>query len=105
MKKRLQSASIDRLEDPTRRQEVLVKELLPFSAGLATGFGLAAVRSLRLRWLALPFVCVPIGALMSWVNGELGTGLWPVFVSFDAVLVWAGTVLVLAAGTVRIRSA
>jgi hypothetical protein len=82
-----------------------VKELLPFCAGIATGFGLAAVRSLRFRWLALPFTCVPIGALMSWINGELGSGLWPVFVSFDAILVWAGAALVLAASTVRYRSA
>jgi hypothetical protein len=88
-----------------RRQEVLVKELLPFCAGLATGLGLMSVRSMRLRWFALPFACVPIGALMSWINGELGTGLWPVFVSFDAILVWAGAVLVLVATSTRYRSA
>jgi hypothetical protein len=57
------------------------------------------------RWLAFPLVCVPVGALMSWVNGELGSGLWPVFVSLDAILVWAGAVLALAALAARRRIA
>jgi len=80
----------------------LVKELLPFCAGLAVGGGLAFVRPM-VRWLALPGLCVALGALMSWVNGELGSSLWPVFVSLDALLVWAGAVLALAAIAARRR--
>ena len=81
-----------------------MKELLPFGAGIASGFALAFVRPV-VRLLALPLACVPLGALMSWVNGELGSELWPVFVSVDAILVWAGTVLALAAVTARRRIA
>lgn len=81
-----------------------MKELLPFCTGLAIGWALSGLRP-RARWLALPFVCVPAGALMSWVNGELGTSLWPVFVSFDAILVWAGAVLAVAIFAAQHRSA
>ena len=81
-----------------------MKELLPFCAGLAVGGGLSLVRPLA-RWLALPVVCVPVGAVMSWVNGEFGSRLWPLFVSFDALLVWAGATLALGALATRRRLA
>lgn len=69
-----------------------MKELLPFCAGLGVGGALALVRSLRVRALVLPVACVVLGALASWVNGELGTRWWAVFVSIDSLLVWAGAV-------------
>lgn len=81
-----------------------MKELLPFCAGLAVG-GLFTFRPLRGRPILLPLVCVPVGALMSWINGELGGSLWPLFVSFDAILVWAGAGVAALAFTVRRRTA
>lgn len=81
-----------------------MKELLPFCAGLAVGGGLAFARPM-VRWVAFPSLCVPLGALMSWVNGELSSSLWPVFVSYDALLVWAGAMLTLAAIAARRRIA
>jgi hypothetical protein len=50
-------------------------------------------------------VCVPVGALMSWINGELGGSLWPLFVSLDAILVWAGAGVAALAFTVHRRTA
>lgn len=81
-----------------------MKELLPLCAGIASGCGLAFVRPVT-RWLALPLACVPVGAFMSWVNGELGSSFWPVFVSVDAILVWAGAMLTLATLAARRRIA
>ena len=81
-----------------------MKELLPFCAGLVTGCGLAFVRPM-VRWFGLPVACLPLGALMSWINGELSSGWWPVFVSIDALLVWAGAVLALAVFAARRRVA
>ena len=78
-----------------------MKELLPFCAGLVLGgFVFAFPGSRRARAILLTSACVSVGALMSWVNGELYSGVWPVFVSLDAILVWAGAtvgVLVLSA--------
>jgi hypothetical protein len=35
---------------------------------------------------------VVVGGLASWVNGELESRWWAVFVSFDALVVWLGAV-------------
>lgn len=80
-----------------------MQELLPFGAGLVFGLLLMLWGGPRSRWFSLPVVCVPLGALFSWINGELGTSIWPLFVSFDALLVWAGAVLVLTTDEVRRR--
>lgn len=82
-----------------------MKELLPFCAGLAVGGLFGLFRPLRGRAILLPLVCVPLGALMSWINGELGGSLWPLFVSLDAILVWAGAGVAALAFTVRRRTA
>jgi hypothetical protein len=82
-----------------------MKELLPLCAGFAVGGCLSFVRSARLRTALLPAACVPVGASMSWVNGELGDRLWPLFVSFDALLVWLGAVSTLFAWSLRRRMA
>lgn len=83
-----------------------MKELLPLCVGLAAGVSLQTlVGSGRLRSVLLPGVCLPTGALVSWVNGELSGNLWPLFVSVDAVLVWLGAVAVLGASLLRQRMA
>jgi hypothetical protein len=81
-----------------------VKELLPFCAGLVVGgllFAFPVPR--RLRTILLPVACVSVGAWMSWVNGELHGSLWPVFVSFDAILVWAGAAVAVLLLSARAR--
>ncbi|MGH3129650.1 MAG: hypothetical protein ACRDNX_02420 [Gaiellaceae bacterium] len=67
-----------------------MREFLPFCAGLAVGGLLALIRPLVGRAVLLPLACVGVGALASWMNGEFGGNLWPLFVSIDAILVWAG---------------
>jgi xanthosine utilization system XapX-like protein len=86
-------------------QEATMQELLPFSGGLAIGIAFSLVTMHRWRWLAFPVACAVGGVLQSWLNGELTSTVWPLFVSFDAFLVWAGASLVLAIGSVRYRFA
>lgn len=82
-----------------------MQELLPFGGGLAIGFALSLVTMHRLKWVIFPVACLVVGVLMSWLNGELTSTLWPLFVSFDAFLVWAGATLVLSADAARHRFA
>ena len=81
-----------------------MKELVPFCAGLVVGGGLAMIRSVRLRRVLLPVLAVVVGALASWVNGELGSRWWALFVSFDALLVWLGAVAAFALVGWRVRA-
>jgi hypothetical protein len=69
-----------------------MKELVPLFAGLVAGGYLSVLRSTRLRTILLPVVSVVLGALASWVNGELESRWWALFVSFDALVVWLGAV-------------
>ena len=73
-----------------------MKELIPFGAGLLLGGWLATVQSVRLRAILLPVLCVVVGAAASWLNGELQSRWWALFVSVDAVLVWLGAVAMFA---------
>jgi hypothetical protein len=73
-----------------------MRELIPLFAGLLVGGGLALVRSMRLRAVLLPVLSVVVGAAASWVNGELQSRWWALFVSFDALLVWLGAVTAFA---------
>lgn len=82
-----------------------MQEILPFGAGFGLGLLLLFWGGSLPRWLALPIVCVPMGALFSWINGELAGNWAPLFVSFDALLVWAGAVLVLTTDAARRRLA
>jgi hypothetical protein len=74
-----------------------MREVIPLFAGLLVGGGLALVRSVRLRAILLPLLCVVVGGAASWVNGELQSDWWALFVSFDALLVWVGAVAAFAA--------
>lgn len=72
-------------------------EMVPI--GLGVGIGLLLTRSTpgsRVRWFALPCLCLTLGALATWLTGEAATGLWPLFVSLDAMIVWMGAVGVMA---------
>ena len=82
-----------------------MKELLPLCAGVVVGWCLAFVRTPRTRWILAPVACIPVGALVSWINGELGSDIWPLFVSFDSLLVWGGAILTLAVLSMRRRTA
>lgn len=82
-----------------------MQEVLPLSGGLAIGIALSLVGMHRFRWVVFLVVCAVVGALMSWLNGELTSAVWPLFISFDAFLVWAGASLVLATDFARHRFA
>ena len=84
-----------------------MREVIPLFAGLLVGSGLALVCSIRLRAVLLPVLSVVLGASASWVNGELQSHWWGLFVSFDALLVWLGAVTTFAvvAGTRARRAA
>jgi hypothetical protein len=67
-----------------------LKELLPFAIGLAAGLCLLRIERRRLRVLATIVVALAGGVCASAINGELVGAVWPLFVSLDAVLVYAG---------------
>jgi hypothetical protein len=75
-----------------------MSELIGVVLGGALGAGVSGVRRRRLR-AALLVPAVPLAAVTaSAVNGELGTGLWALFVSFDALLAGLGAAVGLALG-------
>jgi hypothetical protein len=60
------------------------------------------VHSRRLRALLFVPAVLLAGAVTSAVNGELGSHLWAVFVSFDSVLVGLGVMFGLALTRLRL---
>ena len=82
-----------------------MSEFLGVILGTAIGLAISRVRSRRVRaLLVLPAVLLA-GVVTSAVNGELGTGLWAVFVSFDTVLAGLGVMLGLALARLRVPRA
>jgi hypothetical protein len=79
-----------------------MSEFLGVVLGVAIGAGLAGVRSRRLLAALLVPAVLAAGVVTSAVNGELGTGLWAVFVSFDTVLAGLGVSLGLALARLRV---
>ena len=70
-----------------------MSEFLGVVLGLVIGVGVSRVRSRGLRaFLLVPAVLVA-AVVTSAVNGELSSGLWPVFVSFDTLLAALGVML------------
>lgn len=65
-------------------------ELLPLLCGLALGGVAGKWLQGRRRAVFLVVSSVIAGVLASAVNGELASGWWAAFVSFDSLLVWAG---------------
>ncbi len=78
-----------------------MSEFLGVVLGVAIGVGLSGVRSRRLRAALLVPAVLAAGVVTSAVNGELGTGLWAVFVSFDILLAGLGVSLGLALARLR----
>jgi len=70
-----------------------MNELLGIVLGLAIGSGVSALRPRRLQAAALLPAVLAAGVLTSAVNGELGTGLWGVFVAVDTVMAALGVAL------------
>jgi hypothetical protein len=68
-------------------------ELLGVVLGLAVGSGVSAIRPGRLRAVGLLPAVLAAGVLTSAVNGELGSGLWGVFVAADTLLAGLGVAL------------
>ena len=79
-----------------------MSEFLGVIVGTAMGLAVSRVRSRRLRALLLVPAVLLAGVVTSAVNGELGSGLWAVFVSFDTVLVGLGVMLGLALTRLRL---
>ena len=73
-----------------------MSEFLGVILGTVIGLAISRVRSRRLRAFLLVPAVLLAGVVTSAVNGELGTGLWAVFVSFDTVLAGLGVMLGLA---------
>lgn len=83
-----------------------MKELIPLIAGVFVGSAVSFVPRTGLRVGLFALLCLGVGALVSLLMGELATGLAPLFISFDALLVWiGGLVAVLVAGWWRARAA
>jgi hypothetical protein len=75
-----------------------MKELLPIALGVLVGAGVthAGVAG-RAKLLAFVAGCLAAGALASWINGELESSVWALFVSFDALQAWLGAAVYTAA--------
>ena len=73
-----------------------MREFLGVVLGVAIGIGLSSVRPRRLRAALLVPGILAAGVVTSSVNGELGTDLWAVFVSFDTLLAGLGVAFGLA---------
>jgi hypothetical protein len=81
-------------------------EIIPVAAGVVVGLAVTLIANLRLRAVVFVVLCVAVGALVSFMMGEMETGLAPLFVSFDALLVWLGGLgAALVAGWWRSRGA
>lgn len=80
-----------------------MKELIPVALGIGVGTAVALVGPHRLQAVLLPVPSLAAGALASWVNGELASGWWALFVSFDTLVVFLGAVIALA-GVGRLRA-
>ncbi len=78
-----------------------MSELLGVVLGTAIGFAVSQVTLRGLRALLLVPAVLLAGVVTSAVNGELGLGLWAVFVSFDTLL--AGLGVMLGLGFTRLR--
>ena len=63
-----------------------MKELLPIALGGLVGAGVTHARVTgRAKLLLFVIGCLGAGALGSWINGELASSGWALFVSFDDV--------------------
>lgn len=82
-----------------------MSEFLGVILGTAIGLALSRVRPRRLRAALLAPAVLLVGVVTSAVNGELGTGLWALFVSFDIVLAGLGVMFGFALTRLRLPRA
>ncbi|HEY0738287.1 MAG TPA: hypothetical protein VGD69_25440 [Herpetosiphonaceae bacterium] len=80
-------------------------ELIPVAIGVIIGLVVQQIHSVARRTVALVVLCLLGGVLASYINGEIGISL--AFISFDALLVWGGALIVMLITTIwqRRRSA
>lgn len=78
-----------------------MEEIFPFAAGAIIGLLVLRIRSIRLRVFALVVLCALVGALASFLAGELAIS-WA-FVTVDAALVWLGAVVAVSLAAIRQR--
>jgi hypothetical protein len=75
-----------------------MKELLPIALGILVGVGATHTGVAgRARLLFFVVGCLVAGALATWINGELASSVWALFVSFDALQAWLGAVVYVTA--------
>lgn len=75
-----------------------MKELLPIALGGLVGAGVTHARVAgRAKLLLFVIGCLGAGALASWINGELVSSVWALFVSFDALQAWLGAAVYVTA--------
>lgn len=74
-------------------------ELIPLAAGAVVGLLVAQIASARLRVALFAALSVAVGALVSFLMGEAATALAPLFLGFDALLVWLGGLAAIFAAT------
>lgn len=80
-------------------------EVLPIAFGAIAGLLVLPIRRTGLRVAALVVLCLILGALASFINGETMSSLALAFVSFDTVLVFVGAVLTVTAAALWRRRA
>lgn len=73
-------------------------ELIPLVAGGFVGLAVSFIPRAGWRVAAFVALCAGVGALISLLMGELATGLAPLFLGFDALLVWLGGLVAVRAG-------
>lgn len=77
-------------------------ELVPFLVGCVIGAVLMRLpRKGRAAYAVV--ACIAAGAVGSAINGELATGAWPAFISFDSALAWLGLAASVASYSLRRR--
>ena len=75
-----------------------MKELLPIALGGLVGAGVTRGQVAgRAKLTAFVIGCLAAGALASWLNGELVSSVWALFVSFDALQAWLGAAVYVTA--------
>lgn len=74
-----------------------MQELFPIVGGVLIGLGVQQIRNLRVRAIVLVALCLLVGALASFLSGELEVS-WG-FISVDALLVWGGALAAILVST------
>lgn len=74
-------------------------ELIPLAAGAVVGLFVARISSAGLRVALFVILCAIVGAVVTVLTGEAATAFAPLFLGFDALLVWLGGLAAVFAST------